>query len=192
MTTKSDVRKAIRHYLDGARPVNFRAPKSWYLREGTELFPLKAIWALVHDVRPGSFNTSDAIAGVERLGFETVRDEHVDLEKSQSDFDDAVARAMADSSDNRRARLKSAPKKARAYKQVVRVFVRNPDVVAEALFLAKGRCERCLAKAPFTRRSNGEPFLEVHHVVPLADGGDDSLENVMALCPNCHRFEHHG
>jgi len=30
----------------------------------------------------------------------------------------------------------------------------------------------------------------VHHIIPLADGGPDTLENVAALCPNCHRKMH--
>jgi Predicted restriction endonuclease len=34
------------------------------------------------------------------------------------------------------------------------------------------------------------PFLEVHHIVPLYDGGADTLDNCAALCPNCHRAIH--
>ena len=33
-------------------------------------------------------------------------------------------------------------------------------------------------------------YLEVHHIVWLAKGGADALENVVALCPNCHRKMH--
>lgn len=32
----------------------------------------------------------------------------------------------------------------------------------------------------------GEPTEEVHHIVPLCDGGDHRRENLMALCPVCH------
>ncbi|MCD9544043.1 hypothetical protein GLP24_04155 [Photobacterium carnosum] len=46
--------------------------------------------------------------------------------------------------------------------------------------------------APFTKKSNGEPYLEVHHIKPLSQGGEDSLENVKAICPNCHREMHFG
>lgn len=28
--------------------------------------------------------------------------------------------------------------------------------------------------------------IEVHHIVPLADGGPDELENAAPLCPSCH------
>lgn len=30
-------------------------------------------------------------------------------------------------------------------------------------------------------------FLEGHHRLPRARGGDSSLQNLLALCPNCHR-----
>ena len=37
---------------------------------------------------------------------------------------------------------------------------------------------------------NGEPYLEAHHVKWLGDGGSDSIDNTVALCPNCHRKMH--
>lgn len=70
-------------------------------------------------------------------------------------------------------------------------FVRDPRVVAYVLQRASGRCECCANDAPF-RRPDGRPFLEVHHVLPLADGGPDCIENAVAVCPNCHRELHHG
>ena len=55
---------------------------------------------------------------------------------------------------------------------------------------AKGICELCKEPAPFNR-SNGKPYLEVHHVVPLKDGGFDKTTNAVAICPNCHMRCHH-
>ena len=37
---------------------------------------------------------------------------------------------------------------------------------------------------------NGKPFLESHHIVWLSKGGEDTVENSTALCPNCHRKMH--
>ncbi|MFU8787539.1 MAG: HNH endonuclease [Methylobacter sp.] len=34
--------------------------------------------------------------------------------------------------------------------------------------------------------------MEVHHIVPLSQGGEDTIEYVVALCPNCHRKRHYG
>lgn len=72
------------------------------------------------------------------------------------------------------------------------VFRRNPAVVVEVLQRAKGICEGCGNGAPFSRLTDGSPYLEVHHKVTLASGGEDTTENAVALCPNCHRREHFG
>ena len=74
--------------------------------------------------------------------------------------------------------------------RIVTAFVRDPEVVAWVLKLAQGCCEACDAQAPF-EREDGEPFLEVHHVRTLAEGGADVVENCVALCPNCHRGLHY-
>jgi hypothetical protein len=34
--------------------------------------------------------------------------------------------------------------------------------------------------------------FEIHHLDPLADGGSDSADNLIALCPNCHTLHHKG
>ena len=71
------------------------------------------------------------------------------------------------------------------------VYGRDPHVHSYVLQRAKGLCELCKKPAPFMSSSNA-PFLEVHHVKRLADGGADVPHNAVALCPNCHREAHHG
>lgn len=71
-------------------------------------------------------------------------------------------------------------------------YLRNPLVVAEVLHRAEGVCERCRNPAPFRRKTDGTPYLEVHHCLPLAKGGLDTVSNAKALCPNCHRHAHYG
>lgn len=63
-------------------------------------------------------------------------------------------------------------------------YTRDPAVVAWVLTEAAGVCECCGKPAPFTRE-DGSPFLEVHHILRLADGGEDTTKNAAALCPNC-------
>jgi hypothetical protein len=70
------------------------------------------------------------------------------------------------------------------------VFVRDPHVRAFALLRAAGRCEWC--KRPGFTAHDGAVFLETHHVVPLGEGGADTVTNVVALCPNHHREAHYG
>jgi hypothetical protein len=69
-------------------------------------------------------------------------------------------------------------------------FIRCPRVVAWILQNCVGKCECCGEPAPF-ERPNGQPYLEVHHVVPLSEGGPDTVGNAVALCPTCHRAVHH-
>lgn len=54
---------------------------------------------------------------------------------------------------------------------------------------AEGICTLCGEPAPF-KDKKGKPFLESHHIDWLSEGGADSIENVVALCPNCHRKMH--
>lgn len=70
-------------------------------------------------------------------------------------------------------------------------YRRSAEVKAWVLREARGTCEACKQGAPFNG-SDGQPYLEVHHVRQLADGGSDTTENAVALCPNCHREMHYG
>ncbi|EGR2759316.1 HNH endonuclease [Vibrio parahaemolyticus] len=107
-------------------------------------------------------------------------------------FEKSVLDSLASSSKKRRKRLKKASKKPKVRIVTTLVYDRNPDVVAEVLLRANGVCEGCGGNAPFRKRSNDEPYLEVHHEKPLAENGDDTIENAIALCPNCHRERHFG
>jgi hypothetical protein len=94
------------------------------------------------------------------------------VEKS---FEAQVAAALRDSAVVRLRRLAEAEHSPRRVPLTSLVFVRNPDVVAEVLYRAVGVCQACRQPAPFARRSDGSPYLEVHHKTPLADGGSDTV-----------------
>lgn len=61
------------------------------------------------------------------------------------------------------------------------------DSIANRLVLeaAQGKCELCGKTFP-----DGEAFLEAHHVIWLRDGGTPTIDNTVALCPNCHKRIH--
>ncbi|MFS2187239.1 HNH endonuclease [Mucilaginibacter sp. Mucisp84] len=76
--------------------------------------------------------------------------------------------------------------------EAIRIYhLRSAMVKKYALLRANGNCELCGKPAPFAN-SLGVPFLEVHHILKLADDGPDKTVNVAALCPNCHREAHYG
>jgi len=86
-------------------------------------------------------------------------------------------------------RIRSSSKKAGVRTISSQSYERNPYVAELAKRRANGKCQLCNKPAPFNTKS-GEPFLEVHHIKWLSDGGEDTLENTVALCPNCHRRMH--
>jgi len=115
-----------------------------------------------------------------------------DLQSLEREFAKAVAASQKLTRAQRQKRIASAPKKPRKIEVTTTVFVRNSDVVAEVLSLANGICQGCNSPAPFKRRKDNKPYLEVHHVKRLSSGGSDTVENSVALCPNCHRQAHFG
>ena len=70
-----------------------------------------------------------------------------------------------------------------------KVYHRDPVIAAYVKKRANGFCQLCGIKAPFND-PNGEPYLECHHIDWLSNGGMDSIDNCVALCPNCHRKMH--
>lgn len=116
----------------------------------------------------------------------------IELSTHVERFTEAVQESLKDSSSARAARLGKAAKLPTKIPVLSYAFVRNPDVAAEALLRAAGKCERCKADAPFKRKKDGQPYLEVHHIIQLALGGEDTVSNTLALCPNCHRNLHFG
>lgn len=68
-------------------------------------------------------------------------------------------------------------------------YIRDPYIAEYAKKRANGVCQLCGQKSPFNDKE-GYPYLESHHIIWLSKGGDDSIENTVALCPNCHRKMH--
>lgn len=113
-------------------------------------------------------------------------------EQLEEQFEDAVSRSLSDNDELRRNRLKMAAEYPEKVQTISYDYRRNSDVVAEVLKRSKGTCDLCHFSAPFLKASDGSPYLEVHHWVTLAEGGQDTVENAGALCPNCHKQSHFG
>ena len=68
-------------------------------------------------------------------------------------------------------------------------YIRDPLVKAWILKNAAGHCELCGKPAPFVMQDE-TPYLEIHHVKLLSEKGRDTINNTVALCPNCHKKCH--
>ncbi|MGV2862121.1 HNH endonuclease [Achromobacter spanius] len=76
-------------------------------------------------------------------------------------------------------------------------YKRKPAVAAEALRLAKFKCEIDPSHQTFTSHSTGKSYVEAHHLIPFSLQGSypvslDVTANIIALCPNCHKRLHLG
>jgi len=47
------------------------------------------------------------------------------------------------------------------------------------------QCKKCMFFAPW-----GSSQIDVHHIVPLADGGSNDEDNLIVLCHSCHEEWH--
>lgn len=75
--------------------------------------------------------------------------------------------------------------------QETREYDRSPKIRDYIKKRSGGYCEGCGEPAPFESKT-GEPYLHAHHVDELSRGGSDTIDSLVALCPNCHYRVHHG
>jgi len=76
-------------------------------------------------------------------------------------------------------------------------YRRDPKVAAEALKSSTYECAADATHQSFIARKTKMNFVEAHHLVPMQfqerfEPSLDVLENVVVLCPTCHRKLHHG
>ena len=76
------------------------------------------------------------------------------------------------------------------------VFSRDRNLALERLKIEKYTCEYNPSHALFNSRHTQLPYLEAHHLVPMAlqkvlHKKLDVIENIFSLCPYCHRAIHH-
>jgi 5-methylcytosine-specific restriction enzyme A len=188
--TASTIDAAMRAFDKGKLPFRFVNARTWFIvgRRG-RLYPLKYIYAMAIGKAPSSFNTSRPIAEVGSLeGVKLIQT----LTNERAEFEAKVRAATKRTSATRLERIRKANPRPIKRLVTIAIYERSPDVVAEVLPSAKGMCSNCYKRAPFKKRTDGSPYLEVHHIHQLAKGGDDTPENAVALCPNCHRKFHHG
>ncbi|MCP4588878.1 HNH endonuclease [Pseudoalteromonas sp.] len=204
VSQREDVIAAIKEYdklgrIEFLAKYDFSKAKEYFLVYEGQLYDCKPLIYGAYVLKFGEKLTTRRSQGVQKTIRPYLESMGFTIIKAGCSFRDIVndlKERVEDSEDRESAerleRLKSAPRKPSVLTVKQKVYIRNADVIAEQLFRAKGKCQSCKKTAPFVRASNGTPYLEVHHITPLSQGGDDTLENTIALCPNCHRQQHFG
>jgi len=81
----------------------------------------------------------------------------------------------------------------------LKVYPREPKVGKKAIKKAGYSCEYDNSHITFASASTGKPFMEAHHLISMTKQQEiwnkygvnvDCVENVVSLCPNCHRAIH--
>jgi predicted HNH restriction endonuclease len=73
---------------------------------------------------------------------------------------------------------------------LIETYVRNVTwaMKAREVFGQYCICNKC--NNTFLR-DDGTPYVEVHHIIPLCEGGEDGLWNLSVLCAHHHRMAHY-
>lgn len=77
------------------------------------------------------------------------------------------------------------------------VYKRNPVIAVASLTKAEFKCEIDHSHKTFIAEKSKSPYVEAHHFVPMKFQSDfnfplDCIDNVISLCPTCHRGIHLG
>lgn len=72
--------------------------------------------------------------------------------------------------------------------KTINYFKRNRKIVYELKKLYNGKCQIC--QGTF-EKENGDNYCETHHVKALGKNGTDTIDNLVVLCPTCHRKLHY-
>lgn len=109
---------------------------------------------------------------------------------SEDSYQDAVQ-----ASDPKTIAPGPAPKKTQKTKGGNNSWSRNAGISKAALERAGYQCEVDKTHLTFISKSSGQQFMEAHHLIPMEYQNDftysiDVPENIVSLCPNCHRKVH--
>jgi len=89
--------------------------------------------------------------------------------------------------DERVAEIRSQTPARREY--LIETYARNRGWVKEAKDKFGSLCMYPECKNTFPK-PDGEPYIEVHHVVPLFEGGEDAIWNLAVVCAHHHKMAH--
>jgi CO dehydrogenase/acetyl-CoA synthase alpha subunit len=85
------------------------------------------------------------------------------------------------------------------YRYKIKKYEKEVNKLKNQIQAARGKSRSKRVRKEALRRDNYECIecgknenLNVHHVIPISEGGEDSLNNVITLCIDCHIEAHEG
>lgn len=81
--------------------------------------------------------------------------------------------------------------------RILKQYLRDPQVAAYSKQQANYKCESDPLHETFISEISKQQYVEAHHLIPMKyqnmfEQSLDIPENIVALCPNCHRKIHYG
>jgi predicted restriction endonuclease len=70
-----------------------------------------------------------------------------------------------------------------------KAYKRNNYLMVQIKKYRNYKCQFCSTTIP---KASGGYYIEACHIKPKAEGGKDSLDNILILCPNCHKLFDYG
>jgi 5-methylcytosine-specific restriction protein A len=139
---------------------------------------------LINDLQKliGSYRELKALVGNNILDIDLVLDEEEFQERAQSG----------------KVRIPNkgkVPKKKKVNGSTSSTWWRDPDMAFTAISNADFKCENDPNHETFLSSVTSKQFVEAHHLIPMEFQGEfeasiDVPENIISLCPNCHRAFH--
>ena len=187
-----DVKSAIRRYDAGLRPYRFTQPRAWYLVTSKgRAYPLKYIYALAIGRQPGTFNTSEPIQVIQKLGFK-IRRLSKNLEVGSMKRYSASAKSdqyLPDEIPKPETVIEGAK-----LTVVINKYERNLPARIKCIETWGVSCAVCNFNFEQTYGSRGTRYIHVHHLKPLSEIGEsyklDPAKDLRPVCPNCHAMLH--
>ena len=65
----------------------------------------------------------------------------------------------------------------------MRALKSDAQKIKKTLVSEIGNCEIC--------GFDYKPILQIHHIVPISEYGNNQQDNIICVCPNCHKTLHH-
>lgn len=92
---------------------------------------------------------------------------------------------------------KPTKKKKKQYIKGILTYPRNELEMLKAKINSNWQCEISSSHKTFINAQLNKPFVEGHHLIPMHvqdefDNTIDFADNIVTLCPNCHRKIHYG